>query len=308
MSYEAFLSIIVSQIDQHVKFIKKSREYAWRRSIPSATYISTSTAWIQEHNGFSHQNPALLSTLLSKQDDIVNIYFPADANIALVTMEECLESRDSVNLITASKRPLAQWLTIDEARRHVEKGVSIWRFASSDKGQDPDVVLCGIGDTQMQEVMAAVKLLKDMLPSLKVRVVNVNELTALGLGSKEDLVDTVDEFEQLFTKDKPVIINYHGYPQNMRELLFETPIASRVSLHGYVEQGTTTTTFDMQVKNETSRFHVAIDAIEQASIRSEIIADKGVDVITALEEKLEEHRAYIAEHGDDMDSIKHWKW
>ena len=308
VSYEAFLSIIVSQIDQHIKFLKKSREYSWRKSVPSATYISTSTAWIQEHNGFSHQNPALLSTLLSKQDDIVNIYFPADANTALVTMERCLQSRDGVNLITASKRPLAQWLTLEEARRQVAKGASVWEFASTDKGREPDVVLCGIGDTQMQEVMAAVRLLKDLLPILKIRVVNVSELTALGLGVKEDLIDTVTEFNELFTLDKPVIINYHGYPQNIRQLLFQTPVAARVTIRGYVEQGTTTTTFDMQVKNKTSRFDLAIEAIEQVSIRRQAVAEKGGEVISYLQEMLGRHRSYIQEHGDDMAEIKSWKW
>jgi xylulose-5-phosphate/fructose-6-phosphate phosphoketolase len=308
VSYEAFLSIIVSQIDQHIKFLKKSKEFPWRKSVPSLNLLSTSTAWIQEHNGFSHQNPALLSTLLCKQDDIVNIYFPADANISLVTIDRCISSQNKVNLITCSKRELPQWLTLDEAKHHVEKGVSIWKFASTDKGENPDVVLCAIGDTQTQEVMAAIKILNEVAPMLKVRMVNVNELTALGIGSGDDLVDTVEEFEGLFTNDKPVIINYHGYPQNIKTLLFETPIASRVSILGFIEQGTTTTTFDMQIKNKTSRYHVAIEAIKKSALINHEIAPLAEQLVDTLNMKIQEHRLYIAEHGDDSEEIKDWKW
>lgn len=305
ISYEAFLSIIVSQIDQHIKFFKKSREFSWRRPVPSLNYISTSTAWIQEHNGFSHQNPALLSTLLCKQDDLVNLYFPADANTALVTMQECVESSNSVNVVTCSKRDLPQWLSLEEAQKHVERGVGIWEFASHD---DPDVVLCSIGDTQTQEVLAGIKLLKQMAPKLRIRYVNVNELTALGLGSKEDLIDTREEFEELFTEDKPVVINYHGYPQNIKQLLFGTPVSDRLSVLGYIEQGTTTTTFDMQVKNQTSRYHVAIKALEEAAKTTSEFAAQAPLIIAQLQEMIEDHKVYIARHGEDMPQIKNWKW
>ncbi len=305
ISYEAFLSIIVSQIDQHVKFLKKSREQSWRRPVPSLNYISTSTAWIQEHNGFSHQNPALLSVLLSAQDDLVNVYFPADANMALVSARECLHCTDSVNLLTCSKRDLPQWLSLEEAEKHLSKGVGIWEFASQD---NPDVVLCGIGDTQTQEVMAAIKILKDMAPRLRVRMVNVNELTALGIGTKEDLVDTKEEFAELFTEDKPVIVNYHGYPQNIKQLLFDSPIAGRLTVLGYIEAGTTTTTFDMQVKNRTSRYHVAIEALKQAAYVSGEFAAQAPRIIADLQELIEDHKTYIERHGDDMPEITQWKW
>jgi xylulose-5-phosphate/fructose-6-phosphate phosphoketolase len=304
VSYEAFLAIIVSQIDQHIKFIKKSRESEWRKEIPSLNLISTSTAWIQEHNGFSHQNPALLSTLLCKQDDIVNLYFPADANIALVSMDSCIQSTDKVNLLTCSKRELPQWLTLGEAQEHVQNGISIWKFASTDKGENPDVVLVSIGDTQTQEVMAGIKILKSIAPKLRIRHVNINELTALGIGNSADLIDTKEEFETLFTANKPVVINYHGFPQNIKTLLYDTPLAGRTKILGYIEQGTTTTTFDMQIKNKTSRYHVAIEAVRMSQIEN----DEKDRIINQLNMQIQEQRLYIAQHGDDSEEIKNWHW
>ncbi|BCX14109.1 MAG: putative phosphoketolase [Candidatus Dojkabacteria bacterium] len=309
VSYEAFLNIISSQIDQFLKYVKQAKNISWRRSIPAMTFISTSTAWRQDHNGFTHQNPSLINNLITKQGDCASVYFPADANIALFTFSECLTDYDRVNLIVIGKRDNPQWLTQEEARKHVAKGLSIWDWASTASDESEiDIVLASVGDYQTVETLAAISILKNLIPEIKLRYVNLNEITPLGIGNDKSKVLNNDELNAYFTKDKPIILNFHGYPEVIKQLTWGHEISNRLTILGYREEGTTTTPFDMQVLNGTSRFHIAIQAIEKASeINSKINAQKD-EAITYLANKINQHKKYIFEHGDDMPEIKNWKW
>ncbi len=307
VSYEAFLSIITSQIEQYIKYIKQSSKFSWRKPLPSMNYIATSTIWRQEHNGFTHQNPALINTLLSKYSDSVNIYFPSDTNTLLYVMEESLKSKNSVNLIISDKREMPQWLNIDEAKEHVKRGISVWDWASTDV-DNPDVVLASSGDYQTTETLAAITLIKKYVPELKVRYVNVNELSRIGLGDKKYTSISETDMGFFFTNDKPIVFNFHGYPEAIKLLTWGHPIANRMKVIGYIEEGTTTTPFDMQVLNGTSRFHVVIEAVEAASKQNTKIAEIKNDIIYMMQNKLRDHRNYIIENGDDMPEIKNWQW
>ncbi len=336
ISYEAFFNIISSQIDQYIKYLKQWQEFSWRPKLPSMNYLATSTIWRQEHNGFTHQNPSLISNLLTKQFKFVNVYFPADVNTLLVTMEDCLKRKNCVNLIIADKRELPQWLSLEEAKKHVAAGISVWDWAGSDvrhqisdirKGdknkiklntnlQSPisnlhdevDVVLASAGDFQTLETLAAITLLKEMAPELKFRYVNVNEITMFGFGDENRPLLDDEQIEKYFTKDRDVVINFHGYPEVIKQLTWGHALSFRLKILGYREEGSTTTPFDMQVRNGTDRFSVAMHAIESASKFNPKVEENKTYLIDLLRQKLKEHKKYIIQNGDDMPEVKNWRW
>jgi xylulose-5-phosphate/fructose-6-phosphate phosphoketolase len=308
ISYEAFLSIIASQIDQYIKFLRQSKDFAWRKNVPSLNYIATSSVWRQDHNGFTHQNPVLINTLLSKHVDFVNCYFPADVNTMLVTTEKILASKSTVNLVVAGKTDMPQWLNLDEARKQVDDAIMIWDFATNDGGSKPDVVLASIGDYQTLETLAGISILRELCPELKTRYININSLSCLGFGCSDSICKTEEELNRLFTLDRPIVLNFHGYPEAIYQSTAATPIARRMTVLGYLEKGTTTTPFDMQVKNLTSRYHVALQALELGSKNTISLLSKIPQLTDFLNKKIEEHKAYIVEHGEDMPEIQNWKW
>jgi xylulose-5-phosphate/fructose-6-phosphate phosphoketolase len=306
VSYEAFLSIIASQIDQYIKFLRQAQDFTWRAKLPSMNFIATSSVWRQDHNGFTHQNPILINTLLAKHVDFVNVYFPCDANTMLVAMETCFGSQSTVNLIIAGKTLMPQWLSLKQARQQIEDGLSIWDFATNSKA--PDVVLSSAGDYQTMECMAGLSIIKELCPELKYRYVNVSTLSCQGFGCGTNKCLTDKELCNIYTNDREVIFNFHGYPELMKQILYDTCLARRTKIVGYIEKGTTTTPFDMQVKNLTSRYHVAMYMIEAASKHNPVVAANKAKHIKYLASKIAEHTKYICEFGDDMPEVKNWKW
>ena len=309
ISYEAFLGIITTQIDQYIKYIKQSKRQRWRGEIASLNYIATSTGWGQDHNGFTHQNPTLINTLLTKYYENVSIYMPSDANTFLLSMEDCLKRNNAVNLLVVGKHKAPQWLNKSEAIEHVKRGISIWDSVSN-FGQDGDVdiVLASAGDYQTYETIAGGQILKELIPELKFQYVNVNEITQIGLGDEHNPVKTKYDFEKYFTKNKPIIFNFHGYPQAIKMITWNSVISNRLTILGYIEEGSTTTPFDMQVQNKTSRFHVAINAIKQASKHNQIVKNNEIRLIDILQNKLNQHSSYIIKNGEDMPEILNFKF
>ncbi len=299
--YEAFITIIDSMVTQYAKWLKGCREVPWRRSVASLNYLLTSHAWHQDHNGYSHQGPGFINTLLTKKSSVVRIYLPPDTNCLLSVSDHCLRSRDYVNLIIASKQPMPQWLNMDAARQHCARGVSVWDWAGNENGS-PDVVLAAAGDVPTQEIIAAAALLRREMPDLKVRVVNVVDLFTME--SHRDHPHGLDDssFTQLFTDDAPVIFAFHGYPRVIHELIYHRPNPSRFHVRGYMEEGTTTTPFDMVVVNGMSRYHLGMEALRRVPrLRSE-----SGPVIEKWQTKLVQHRAYIREQGVDMPEVLNW--
>jgi xylulose-5-phosphate/fructose-6-phosphate phosphoketolase len=268
-SYEAFLGITHTMMVQYAKFGKMARELNWRRNIASINYLETSTWTRQEHNGFSHQNPSFIGAVLNLKPDAARVYLPPDANTFLSTMAHCLQSKNYVNLMVGSKQSSAVFLSAEEAENHCRAGASVWKFASTDDGLDPDVVLVGIGAELTFEVIAAADLLRKMTPDLRLRVVNVTDLMILGSFSSHPHALTDESFNSLFTSDVPIHFNYHGYANELKGLLFDRPNMHRVTIASYKEEGSTTTPFNMMLLNETSRYHVAINAIKGAAKRNE---------------------------------------
>jgi xylulose-5-phosphate/fructose-6-phosphate phosphoketolase len=309
-SYEAFLTIIASMMDQYAKFLKMSEDLPWRPPVAALNYLQTSTLWRQEHNGFSHQNPGFINTLLNKKAEFSRIYLPPDANCLLATMDQCLRSQNVINLIIAEKRAYPQWLSLTEAIAHCRSGASVWSWASTDEGVDPDVVLVGIGDNPTLEVMAAADILRREIPELRIRVVNVVDLFALAPPAEHPHGVDQDIFEGLFTKQRPVIINFHGYPSAIRQLLFGRPNVERFHINGYREEGTTTTAFDMQVRNRTDRYHLIMQAIRLAanSAHNQRIAVQMNTLLCHYRDILEQHQAFIQQYGKDPDEITQWQW
>ncbi len=305
VSYEAFVQIVTSMADQYAKFLKIAREVKWRGTVASLNYILTSTGWRQEHNGFSHQNPGFIDGILQRQGCFTNVYFPADANTALVAFARMMGSTKEINVLVCEKRPLPVWRTLAQAQRDVEEGISIWDFASDD---EPHVVFAAAGDYPTLEALAAMSLIRAHAPQIKMRFVNITTLSALGIGNSQCRVLRYD-FEHYFTKDKPVIVNFHGYPQTIKQVLFDYAAdARRFSVHGYEETGSTTTPFDMMVRNRVDRFHLAMEALQRA-IDLHIVKKEEVDtIITTFEDTLRHHRAYVIEHGDDPEEITNWVW
>lgn len=307
-TYEAFATIVSSMVDQYAKFLKQASRVAWRKPIASLNYILTSLGWRQEHNGYSHQNPGFVSSILEKHGEFSSVYFPADANSFLVALEDSLARRNAINVFVVGKNELPQWLSIKEARAQHKVGVGIWEWAHSGS-RNPDVVLSSAGDHMTFEAMAAVSMLKKLMPELAVRYVNVSELTALGVGDERRPVSLSDaEFDRYFTHNKPIIFNFHGYTAVIKNLMWGHDAASRISIHGYSEEGTTTTPFDMHVRNRTSRYHLVIDAVQRAAQSNTKFAQKAKKVIDWCEKKLTEHQRFIVETGCDMPEHNLWEF
>ncbi len=307
-SYESFLGVAATMIGQFGKYLKFARETAWRKPFASLNYLETSTLWRQEHNGFSHQNPGLINTLLNMKANIVRIYLPPDANCLISTVDHCLQSKGYVNLVIANKNEMPQWLTMEEAIAHCRAGASVWKWASVDEGVNPDVVLAGIGDMPHLEVMAAAYILRKELPELKVRVVNITDLLILEKETIHPHGLDDEMFEALFTNDRPVIINFHGYPSAVKQLLFGRGVKDRFFINGYIEEGTTTTPFDMMVRNKTSRFHLIMQAIRHAVPFNPAVAAKANELVSHYEYVLVQHKEYIEKNGKDLPEIDEWKW
>ncbi len=302
--YEAFVTIVDSMANQYAKWLKMSAETPWRQPVPSLTYLLTSDTWRQDHNGYSHQGPGFVNSLLTKKGSIVRIYLPPDANTLVSTLGHCLASAGYINLVIATKQPLPQWLSMDEAIAHNDAGASIWPWAGHGDPERPDVVLAGAGNVPTIEVLAAAKLLREEIPDLSVRVVNVVDLLVLDsvAGHPHRMDDA--EFERLFTADRPVIFNFHGYPSAIHQLIYKRANPGRFHVRGYVEEGTTTTPFDMLVRNQTSRYHLLIEALRRASG----IASRAAPIIERYERKLREHRRFIEQEGVDPPEIRDWTW
>lgn len=305
VSYEAFVQIVASMADQYAKFLSKAREVSWRGTIPSLNYILTSSGWRQEHNGFSHQNPGFIDGVLQRQGCFANVYFPADANTALITFKRMMASTDEINVLVCGKRPLPCWRTLEEAAQDIEEGISIWDFASD---ENPHVVFAAAGDYLTQETLAAMSILRQTVPELRLRFVNITSLSALGMGHSQCRILRHD-IDHYFTPEQPVIINFHGYPQTMKQVLFDYGCnASRVTVHGYEEAGSTTTPFDMMVRNRTDRYNLAIDAVEAAAKQAVITPERSTELVAHYNTELSKHRTYAIEHGDDPEDIKNWIW
>ena len=302
-SYEAFIRIVDSMVAQHAKWLKVCNQISWRRSIASLNLILTSNVWQQDHNGFTHQDPGFLDHIANKKADVVRMYLPPDANCLLSTFDHCIKSRDYVNVIVASKHPSFQWLSMEKAIEHCTKGLGIWNFASNDQASDPDIVMACAGDTPTLETIAAISILNKELPDLKIRCINVVDLMRLESPSKHPHGLNDEEYDLLFTKDKPIIFNYHGYPTLIHEFTYLRHNRN-ISVHGYLEEGTITTPFDMRVQNKIDRFHLVIDVIEHLPKQG----SKEVYLMEKMKNKIIEHNAYIRKNGEDMPEIKNWKW
>ncbi len=295
ISYEAFVQIISSMADQYLKFVKIAREIPWRPSYASLNIILTSSGWRQDHNGFSHQNPGFISGLLEKNDPCVKFYFPPDGNTTLQVLEKALNLENGINVIVAGKTLEPRWLTSELAYRQVEEGIMIWDFASDD---NPHLVFCAIGDYMTKEMMAAIDLIKRDLPFVRIRFVNITDLTVV---RQKDLDD-------YFTHDKPVIINFHGYPDSIKKLLFDYKTSNRFDIRGFVENGSTTTPFDMQVRNMTSRWHIVLAAVERLRDMQIISSNEFQSINSKYLQKLNLHKEYIIKNGVDLPEINEWGW
>jgi len=302
--YEAFIHIVDSMFNQHAKWLKVSKQIDWRRSIASLNILLTSHVWRQDHNGFSHQDPGFIDHVVNKKAEIVRVYLPPDANSLLHVARSCLASRDRVNLIVAGKQPSPQWLDADAAARHCDAGIGIWEWASSDDGQTPDVVLACAGDVPTLEVLAATALLREKLPSLKVRVVNVVNL--MRLQPKEEHPDGLSQahFDGLFTTDRPIIFAFHGYPWLIHRLCYRRTNHANLHVRGYKEEGTTTTPFDMTVLNDLDRFHLVMDVID----RVPELGYRAAHLRQEMRDRLLDHKRYIARVGQDLPEIRNWRW
>jgi xylulose-5-phosphate/fructose-6-phosphate phosphoketolase len=304
-SYEAFVQVVASMMDQYAKFLNQSVDVQWRGAIPSLNYILTSSGWRQDHNGFSHQNPGFIDDALRREGDFVDVYFPPDGNTTLAVLERCLSSTRQINIIVAGKTLEARWLTPALARKQLKTGIMTWGFASD---PDPDVVLAGIGDYPTREVVAAISIVKQEWPDLRLRCVNVSTLTSCGLG-QGGISLTREEFEDYFTESKPVICNFHGYPETLKAILFNyTHHPDRFTVRGYIENGSTTTPFDMHVRNKTSRYHLAMEVFDRMSKSGRIPFEEGRHLIAKYEQKIAENTDYIKVHGVDMPEIDAWQW
>jgi xylulose-5-phosphate/fructose-6-phosphate phosphoketolase len=302
--YEAFIHIIDSMFNQHAKWLKVTRGIPWRKPIASLNYLLSSHVWRQDHNGFSHQDPGFIDHVANKKAEVVRVYLPPDANTLLSVADHCFRSRNYVNVIVAGKQPELQWLDMDSAVRHSEAGIGIWEWASSDSGRNPDLVLACAGDVPTLEVLAARKLLTEWLPDLRVRVVNVVDLMRLQPESEHPHGLPDDDFDRLFTKDRPVVFAYHGYPSLVHRLTYRRRNHPNIHVRGYKEEGTTTTPFDMVVRNNMDRFQLAIDSLK----RLPEWETRSAAAVEAFQAKLASHAAYVVEHGEDLPEIQNWRW
>jgi len=303
--YEAFIHIVDSMFNQHAKWLKVARTLAWRRPISSLNYLLTSHVWRQDHNGFSHQDPGFVDLVVNKKADIVRVYFPPDANCLLWALDHCLRTYDRINVIVAGKQPEPQWLAMDDAVKHCEAGIGIWDWASTDRnGEEPDVVMACAGDVPTLETIAAVGLLRRDLPDLRIRVVNVVDLMTLQSRDVHPHGISDADFDGLFTTDRPVIFAYHGYPHLIHRLTYNRRNHDNIHVRGFIEEGTTTTPFDMTVLNRLDRFHLAMDVIE----RVPGLGARAAHTKQRFRDKLIEHKRYVDEYGEDMPEIANWSW
>jgi xylulose-5-phosphate/fructose-6-phosphate phosphoketolase len=302
--YEAFIHIVDSMVNQHAKWLKVSQGLSWRRPIASLNYLLTSHVWRQDHNGFSHQDPGFIDHVANKKADTARIYLPPDANTLLCVTDHCLRTYDRINVIVAGKQPAPQWLTMDQAISHCAAGIGIWDFASNDSGGDPDVVMACAGDVPTLETLAAISLMREHLPALKIRMVNVVDLMALQSKEHHPHGLSDEAFDGLFTANKPVIFAFHGYPQLIHRLTYKRANHQNLHVHGYMEEGTTTTPFDMVVLNRLDRFHLAMNVIDRVASLGSAVAH----VRKLFSDRLIEHREYVRRHGKDMPAIADWSW
>ncbi len=302
--YEAFIHIIDSMFNQHAKWLKTCGETSWRKPVPSLNYLLTSHVWRQDHNGFSHQDPGFIDYVCNKKSTTLRVYLPPDTNTLLSVTDHCLRSRNYINVIVAGKQPAPQWLSWDEAVKHCAAGIGIWEWASNDRGGEPDLVMACAGDVPTLETLAATSLLRQYFPDLKIRVVNAVDLMTLQPREEHPHGLTSQDFDALFTKDKPVIFAHHGYPWLIHRLTYRRTNHSNIHVRGYKEEGTTTTPFDMVVLNDLDRFHLASDAIDRLPQLSGRAAYAKQD----LREKLIEHKTYIKQYGEDMPEVRNWRW
>ena len=302
--YEAFIHIIDSMFNQHAKWLKVTRGIPWRRPIASLNIMLSSHVWRQDHNGFTHQDPGIIDHVCNKKAEIVRVYLPPDTNTLLSVVDHCLRSRHYVNVVVASKHPSPQWLDMDAAVKHCAAGIGMWQWASNDEGGDPDVVMACAGDVPTLETLAAVQILREQVPTLKIRVVNVVDLMKLQPETEHPHGLSDRDFDALFTPDKPIIFAYHGYPWLIHRLTYRRANHKNLHVRGYKEEGTITTPFDMAVLNDLDRFHLAGDAID----RLPHLGGATAHVKQAMRDKLTEHRRYITTHGEDMPEILDWKW
>jgi xylulose-5-phosphate/fructose-6-phosphate phosphoketolase len=303
--YEAFIHIVDSMFNQHAKWLKvTSKEIPWRRPIASLNYLLTSHVWRQDHNGFSHQDPGFIDHVVNKKADVIRVYLPPDANTLLVVTDTCLRSRNLVNVIVAGKQPQQVWLTMDQAVKHCATGVGIWEWASNDYGAEPDVVMACAGDVPTVETLAAVDLLRSWIPDLKVRVINVVDLMTLQPREEHPHGLSQRDFDALFTTDRPIIFAYHGYPWLIHRLTYRRTNHPNLHVRGYKEEGSTTTPFDMVVRNDLDRFHLVVDVAERVPRLAPIRAY----IRQRARDKLVEHKHYIAEHGTDLPEVADWNW
>jgi xylulose-5-phosphate/fructose-6-phosphate phosphoketolase len=290
--------------NQHAKWLKVSREIPWRRPIASLNYLLTSHVWRQDHNRFSHQDPGFIDHVVNKKAEIVRVYLPPDANTLLSVTDHCLRSKNYVNVIVAGKQPMPQWLSMDEAVRHCTLGAGIWSWAGNEDDGDPDVVMACCGDVPTQETLAAVDLLRDLEPELRVRVVNVVDLMRLVPEGEHPHGLSDADFDALFTTDRPILFAFHGYPWLIHRLTYRRTNHANLHVRGYKEEGTTTTPFDMTVLNDIDRFGLVRDV----AARVPKLAPRAAQLREAMEAKRTEHREYIRRHGDDMPEVKEWRW
>ena len=302
--YEAFIHIVDSMFNQHAKWLKVTSHLPWRKPIASLNYLLSSHVWRQDHNGFTHQDPGFLDVVLNKKAEIVRIYLPPDANCLLSVMDHCLRSRHYVNVVVAGKHPSPQWLSLDAAVSHCADGIGVWHWASSDEDLAPDVVMACCGDVPTLETLAAVSILRHYLPELRIRVVNVIDLMKLQTPRQHPHGLTDPAFDAIFTTDKPIVFAFHGYPWSIHRLTYQRSNHGNLHVHGYNEEGTITTAFDMTVLNDLDRYHLVMDVIE----RCPQVGDRGTALTQLLRDKLVEHKKYINANGQDLPEVRNWRW
>ena len=302
-SYEAFIRIVDSMTSQHAKWLKVTSEISWRKDISSLNYLLTSHVWQQDHNGYTHQDPGFLNHLVTKKADIVRMYLPPDSNCLLSVFDRCIRSKNYINVIVASKHPSRQWLTMDEAVKHCTHGIGIWDWASNDQDSEPDLVMACAGDTPTLEALAATSILRKNFPEIKIRFVNVVDLMRLESNTKHPHGLTDSDYNSIFTKDKPIIFAFHGYASLIHQLVYNRD-NENIHVHGYQEEGTITTPFDMRVQNKIDRFNLVIDALRYLPS----LGNRGSRLTSWCKDKLVEHANYIREYGEDLPEVRDWKW
>ena len=302
-SYEAFIRIVDSMFSQHAKWLKVCNQLPWRADIASLNYVLASNVWQQDHNGFTHQDPGFLDHVANKKADVVRLYLPPDANCLLSCFDHCIRSRNYVNVIVASKHPRPQWLTMEQAVKHCTQGIGIWQWASTDEGEEPDIVMACCGDTPTLETLAAVTILRDCFPELKIRVVNVVDLMRLQSAEQHPHGLSQQEYNAIFTADKPIVFAFHGYPSLIHELTYKR-VNKNLHVRGYIEEGTITTPFDMRVLNRLDRFNL----VQTAVYNLPQLGNRGAYLIQQMKDKLVEHKQFIAKYGVDLPEVANWKW